>query len=88
MTPASDEIVTNLASANELCFLQGKIQLCSESVLSFTWQKTNKVHYEVLRQILSILLELHMMLTWCATAALKESFQTFPDLLIRRYKLG
>ena len=25
------------------------------------------------------------MLTWCATAALKESFQTFPDLLIRRY---
>lgn len=26
-----------------------------------------------------------MMLTWCATAALKESFQTFPDLLIRRY---
>lgn len=27
----------------------------------------------------------HMMLTWCATAALKESFQTFPDLLIRRY---
>ena len=29
--------------------------------------KTNKAHYEVLRQILSILLELHMMLTWCAT---------------------
>ena len=27
----------------------------------------------------------HMMLTWCATAALKESFQTFPDFLIRRY---
>ncbi len=26
-----------------------------------------------------------MMLTWCAPAALKEIFQTFPDLLIRRY---
>ena len=27
-----------------------------------TWQKNNKAHYEVLRQILSILLELHI---WC-----------------------
>jgi hypothetical protein len=26
-----------------------------------------------------------MMLTWCVTTTLKESFQTFPDLLIHRH---
>jgi len=28
-----------------------------------------------------------MILTWCVTTSLKKSFQTFPQLLIRRYML-
>ena len=48
--------------------------------------KTNKAHYEVSQANSQYLARVtHMMLTWCVTAALKESFQTFPDLLIRRY---
>jgi len=48
--------------------------------------KATKAHYEVLKQILRYLAGVkHTMLTWCASAALKKRFHSFPppDLLIR-----
>ena len=63
-----------------------KIQLCSELVLSLLGKSHQSALWSSQANTQYLAGGSHMMpLTWCATAALKTRFQTFPDLLKRRY---